>query len=119
MTKENNMNTAKVVADKTRIDRLKKQLRDTDPQVDFERVRIMQKIYEETAGDPQIMRRAKLLAAVLEQKKLYIDDNLFVGSMAGSVNAMYTFPEWNIDWMKEENVVGNFSLHNSFESVKS
>jgi formate C-acetyltransferase len=46
-----------------------------------------------------------LLAAVLERKKLYIDDNLFVGAMAGSVNAMYTFPEWNVDWMKEENTV--------------
>jgi pyruvate-formate lyase len=102
-----NPSTAKVKADKERIDRLKKQLRETDPTVDFERVRIMEKVYEETAGDTQIMRRAKFLAAVLEQKKLYIDDNLFVGSMAGSVNAMYTFPEWNIDWMKEENVVGN------------
>ncbi len=102
-----NPTTAKVKTDKERIDRLKKQLRETDPAVDFERVRIMEKVYGETAGDPQIMRRAKFLAAVLEQKKLYIDDNLFVGSMAGSVNAMYTFPEWNVDWMKEENVVGN------------
>ena len=56
MTKENNIITAKVNADKARIDRLKKQLRDTDPEVDFERVRIMQKVYDETAGDPQIMR---------------------------------------------------------------
>ena len=65
----------------------------------------MAEVYEDTAGDPQIIRRAKFLAAVLERKKLYIDDNLFVGAMAGSVNAMYTFPEWNVDWMKEENTV--------------
>jgi len=102
-----NPTTAKVKADTERIDRLKQQLRRTPAEVDFERVRIMEKVYEETVGDQQIMRRAKFLAAVLEQKKLYIDDNLFVGSMAGSVNAMYTFPEWNVDWMKEEDVVGN------------
>ena len=78
-----NPTTARVKADKERIDRLKEQLRSTDPEVDFERVRIMEKVYDETAGDQQIMRRAKFLAAVLERKKLYIDDNLFVGSMAG------------------------------------
>jgi formate C-acetyltransferase len=100
-----NPTTAKVKADKERIDRLKEQLRSTPYEVDFERVRIMEKVYEDTAGDPQIMRRAKFLAAVLEQKKLYIDDNLFVGSMASTVNGMYTFPEWNVDWMKEENTV--------------
>jgi pyruvate formate-lyase/glycerol dehydratase family glycyl radical enzyme len=96
--------TARVKADKERIDRLKEQLRSTTPEVDHERVRIMAEVYEGTAGDQQILRRAKLLAALLERKKLYIDDNLFVGSMAGSVNAMYTFPEWNVDWMKEEKI---------------
>ena len=64
-------------------------------------------MYDDTAGDQQILRRAKFMATLLERKKLYIDDNLFVGSMAGKVNAMYTFPEWNVDWMKEENVVEN------------
>ena len=35
--------TAKVTADKARIDRLKEQLRSTPAEVDFERVRIMKK----------------------------------------------------------------------------
>jgi trans-4-hydroxy-L-proline dehydratase len=94
--------TGKVTADTARIDRLKEQFRSTPRDIDFERVRIMHEVYEDTAGDPQIMRRAKFLAALLERKKLYIDDNLFVGSMASSVNAMYTYPEWNVDWMIEE-----------------
>jgi formate C-acetyltransferase len=104
-TQETHAPTAKVNTDKARIDRLKEQLRSTPYEVDFERVRIMAEIYDETAGDPQIIRRAKLLAAVLDRKKLYIDENLFVGAMGGSVNAMYTFPEWNVDWMKEEGTV--------------
>ena len=97
--------TAKVTADKARIDRLKEQLRSTPAEVDFERVRIMAKVYEDTAGYQQIIRRAKFMATLLERKKIYIDENLFVGSMASTVNGIYTYPEWNIDWMKEENTV--------------
>ena len=62
-------------------------------------------MYEETAGEHQQLRRAKFLAAVLDRKKLYIDDNLFVGAMAGKTNAMYPYPEWQVDWMIEENTV--------------
>ena len=97
--------TARVKADKARIDRLKEQLRSTPAEVDFERVRIMEEVYEDTAGYQQIIRRAKFMATLLERKKLYIDDNLFVGSMASTVNGIYTYPEWNVDWMKEENTV--------------
>jgi len=97
--------TGRVKADKARIDRLKEQLRSTEPELDFERVRIMHDVYEETTGDNQVLRRAKFLAAVLDRKKLYIDDNLFVGAMAGKTNAMYPYPEWQVDWMIEEKTV--------------
>ena len=88
-----NPTTAKVKADRKRIDRLKEQLRSTTPELDFERVRIMHDVYAETTGDNQVLRRAKFLAAVLDRKKLYIDDNLFVGAMASKTNAMYPYPE--------------------------
>ena len=91
--------------DKARIDRLKEQLRSTPAEVDFERIRIMEEVYAATQGDQNIMRRAKFMATLLERKKLYIDDNLLVGSMASTVNGIYTYPEWNIDWMKEDNTV--------------
>ena len=65
----------------------------------------MAEVYEDTAGYQQIIRRAKFMATLLERKKLYIDDNLFVGSMASTVNGIYTYPEWNVDWMKEEKTV--------------
>ena len=105
MTKENNILTGKVKADKARIDRLKEQLRSTPAEVDFERVRIMAEVYEDTVGYQQIIRRAKFMATLLERKKIYIDENLFVGSMASTVNGIYTYPEWNIDWMKEEKTI--------------
>jgi pyruvate formate-lyase/glycerol dehydratase family glycyl radical enzyme len=94
-----------IKADKERIDRLKEQLRSTPQDLDFERVRIMAEVYEETSGDSPIIRRAKFIATLLEKKKLYIDDNLFVGAMAGKLNGVYTYPEWQVDWMKEEKTI--------------
>ena len=87
------MSTATVKVDTARIDRLKEQLRSTPAEVDFERVRIMAEVYEDTAGYQQIIRRAKFMATLLERKELYIDDNLFVGSMASTVNGIYTYPD--------------------------
>ena len=97
--------TGRVKVDNARIDRLKEQLMSTPAEIDNERIRIMKEVYEDTAGYQQIIRRAKFLAHLLENKKLYIDDNLFVGSMASTVNGIYTYPEWNVEWMKEENTV--------------
>ena len=97
--------TGRVTVDNKRVDRLKEQHMSTPMAIDNERVRFMMDVYEETAGYQNIIRRAKFLAHVLENKKLYIDENLFVGSMASSVNAVYTYPEWNVEWMKEEKTV--------------
>ncbi len=58
-----NNSTARVKADKARIDRLKERQRTTPQKLDFERIRIMKEVYEETQGDVQILRRAKFLAA--------------------------------------------------------
>jgi formate C-acetyltransferase len=98
-------NTGRVKVDSARIDRLKEQHLRTPQALDNERVRIMAEVYEGTAGYQQIIRRAKFLAELVERKKLYIDENLIVGSMASTVNGVYTYPEWNVEWMKEEQTV--------------
>jgi pyruvate formate-lyase/glycerol dehydratase family glycyl radical enzyme len=97
----------KIKVDKARIDRLKEQHLSTPQTIDSERIRFMAQVYEGTAGYQNIIRRAKFLAHVLDNKKLYIDENLIVGSMASTVNGVYTYPEWNVQWMKEEKTVEN------------
>ena len=97
--------TARVKADTARVDRLKERQRSTPQKLDFERIRIMKEVYEETQGDVQILRRAKFLARLLDKKEIFIDDNLFVGTMAGSYMAIYPNPEWNVLWMREEKTV--------------
>ena len=99
--------TGKVKVDDNRIKTLRDQFLDTPLSIDSERIRFMKEVYDDTAGYQNIIRRAKFLAYTLENKKLYIDGNLFVGSMGGSPNAIYTYPEWNVHWMKEEKTVEN------------
>ena len=96
-----------IKVDNERVDRLKEQHMTTPQEIDNERVRIMAEVYEGTAGYQQIIRRAKFFEQLIERKKLYIDENLIVGSMASTVNAVYTYPEWNVEWMKEEKTVEN------------
>jgi len=67
----------------------------------------MRDIYEETAGDHQQLRRAKFLAAVLERKKLYVDDNLFVGGHGRQDQRHVHLSEWQVNWMIEEKTVEN------------
>ena len=67
----------------------------------------MREVYGETDGCQNIIGRAKFVAYVLENKKLYIDENLIVGAMAGLVNAIYTYPEWNLEWTKADSAVEN------------
>ena len=97
--------TAQVTVDDAKIDRLKEQHMSTPADISSERNKLLMKVYEETAGSQQIIRRAKSLAYVLDNKELYIDENLFVGSMASTVNGTYPYPEWNVEWMKAENTV--------------
>ena len=97
--------TARVKVERERIDRLKEQYVSTPQAIDNERTVIMADVYEGTAGYQQIIRRAKFFEQLLERKKIYIDENLFVGSMASSVNGIYTYPEWNVEWMKAEGTV--------------
>ena len=96
-----------VTVDNARIDRMKDLYLNTPLKVDYERVRFMKTVYEENAGYQQIILRAKFLAYVLDNKRLYIDDNLFVGSMTGDLNGVYTYPEWSIAWMKEDDVIAD------------
>jgi len=104
-TKDLSPSTAKVNPDDKRIDALKEQLRTNPWEVDYERHVIMHDVYKKNVGVQQIIKRAKLMEAMMERKKIYIDDNLFVGSITGKTNGVYPYPEWNVEWMKEEKTV--------------
>jgi len=104
--KDLNPGTAKIINHgNARIDALKEQLRSNPQTVDYDRHIFMKDVYEETLGQQEIIRRARLIEAVVERKELYIDDNLFVGALASTVNAVYPYPEWNVKWMTDEKTI--------------
>ena len=65
------INTARVNTDTTRIDTLKELYRSVPMQLDFERIRIMKEVYDDSAGYQQIIRRSMFLAELLDRKKIH------------------------------------------------
>lgn len=97
MSKENGINV-----DNLLIEKLKNRVINRELKPDFERTDIMQEVYKEYEGYPQIIIRARFLERLLENKKIYIDENLFVGSLAGETGAFYIYPEWDTSWLNEK-----------------
>ncbi len=67
-TKDLNPSTAKVNAADARINALKEQLRSIPWEVDYARHVIMRDSYEETVGYQEVIRRARLMEAMVERK---------------------------------------------------
>jgi formate C-acetyltransferase len=88
--------------DDLRVKRLKAQVMDTPQELDMERVKVLMASYKETEGLPAMTRRARFFETLMKTKELYIDENLFVGSMASFPLGIYAHPEWNVDWMKTD-----------------
>lgn len=93
-----------VTVDYKLVQALKQKVINRNLKIDFERTDIMQEIYKEYEGFPQIIIRARFLEKLLLTKKIYIDEHLIVGSLAGDINAFYLYPEWDIEWLETEDV---------------
>ncbi|MBR3663464.1 MAG: glycyl radical protein [Desulfovibrio sp.] len=73
------------------------------PQVmDPERLRCLDEVYEEFAGESTFYIRAKLFERVLLTKKIFLDGNPIVGTLTGTRCGVYAYPEWNVSWIKDE-----------------
>ena len=88
--------------DNTLIQKLKGEVIDRKLKLDFQRTDILSEVYKRYEGQPQIIIRARFLERLLLEKKIYIDDYLFVGNLAGEFGAFYLYPEWNNSWIKNE-----------------
>ena len=91
-----------IKVDNNLIQRLKGEVIDRKLKLDFQRTDILSEVYKEYEGQPQILIRARFLERLLLEKKIYIDDYLFVGNLAGEFGAFYLYPEWNNSWIKNE-----------------
>ena len=77
-------------------------LLDTAQKMDEERLKFLLEAYEENKGESSFVLRAKLLEKVLLNKSIFLDENLIVGTISGSRAAVYPYPEWQVNWIKDE-----------------
>jgi pyruvate formate-lyase/glycerol dehydratase family glycyl radical enzyme len=93
-----------------RVDRLRDRCLNTVPRLDAERAVIVTKAYQETEGEPAVIRRAKALKKILEEMTIFIsDDELVVGDKAKTYKGTSLYPEYNtIEWFYEELDNGDF-----------
>ena len=77
-------------------------LMDAPQKMDPQRLQFLQEIYEECKGESNVIIRAKLLERVLTKKDIFLDGNPIVGTMSGVRAGVYPYPEWQVNWIKDE-----------------
>lgn len=92
--------------DPGKIAQLKEQVVNREQKIDYERLEFLKIVYEKYRDFPPIIQRARLFEYLLDHKKIYIDENLIVGSLAGEFGAFYIYPEWRTDWLYNDNPFG-------------
>lgn len=84
------------------IKRLREAIIYEEPRLDTERLRILKEVYQATEGQPQVVRRAKLLEKFLKEKTIFIDENPIVGTLTKYPVGVIPYPEISCKWMREE-----------------
>lgn len=85
-----------------RIAAQKQALLDTDQKMDPERLKFLNEAYEESKGESVFMTRARLFDKIMRNKKIYLDGNPIVGSLASGMAKIYAYPEWQCNWIKDD-----------------
>ncbi len=85
-----------------RIKELKGFLLEAPQKMDPQRLEVLMQVYEECQGEPNVIIRAKLLERLLAQKNIFLDGNPIVGTMTGIRAGVYAYPEWQVNWIKDE-----------------
>ena len=86
--------------DFARIEKLQERMNARIPTICPERAEIITRCFQQTEGEPIVIRRAKSFAAILDQMTVYIEpDMLIVGNQASKNFAAPVFPEFSYDWV--------------------
>ncbi|MDR0466541.1 MAG: glycyl radical protein, partial [Deltaproteobacteria bacterium] len=77
-------------------------LMEAPQKMDPQRLTFLMEVYEECQGESVFIIRAKLLERVLLKKDIFLDGNPIVGTMSGIRAGVYPYPEWQVNWIKDE-----------------
>ena len=85
-----------------RIKRLSEKVRNTPVTICLDRARLITKFYSMPSMEPFMLRRAKSFAYVLDNKKIFIDDDsILAGHMASRLHAAPLYPEMTA-WLRDD-----------------
>jgi len=88
---------------KERIGKLRKSFLNSVRMVDVERAVIVTEAYQKHEADPQVVKRALVLDEILQRMSIQIKDNeLIVGNQSKNRRGVPLFPEYAIDWIKND-----------------
>jgi pyruvate formate-lyase/glycerol dehydratase family glycyl radical enzyme len=86
-----------------RIKSLRMKTSSADRYLSIEQAKIITKVYQENENNPVIIKRAKALAAALDEIPISIDpEELVVGNRTPDIRAGVVFPEAGISWLSNE-----------------
>ncbi len=77
-------------------------LMEAPQKMDPQRLIFLQEVYDECKGESNVIIRAKLLERILTKKNIFLDDNPIVGTISGFRAGVYPYPEWQVNWIKDE-----------------
>ena len=77
-------------------------LMEAPQKMDPQRLQFLMEVYEEYKGESNVMLRARVLERVLTKKNIFLDGNPVVGTMTGIRAGVYAYPEWQVNWIKDE-----------------
>ena len=88
---------------KERLARLQAKMANRQASICSERALLVTESFQQTQGEPMILRKAKAFAHTLDRMTIYIEeDSLIFGNQASSNFAAPIFPEYSIDWILDE-----------------
>lgn len=100
-----------------RIARLVDKARDTTPTVCLDRARLVTEYCRKPSVEPLLISRANLFKYVLENKKIFIDDDwLMAGHTASRLRAVNIFPEMS-GWLRDEYDILDTRKFDTFQFV--
>lgn len=95
--------------DLTQLNELRKHVTLQQATLCSERALFYTKVFQENRDDSYVLKKAKAFAYTLEHMSLYVVDNSkIVGNMASKIFAAPIFPEYSIQWIKDE--IDTFSM---------
>lgn len=87
----------------TRTEKIKKYILGNTPEICTERGRIYTEECLKNLGQPIVIRRARAFKRTLEEMTIYIgEDDLLMGNSASKPLAASLFPEYAVDWIRDE-----------------